>query len=71
MRAKRKKLPELDKAVRALKRFAPGELRKALAEHLITHCEHGSPRTQHCPWCYIKTPAYKQSLADAMWTVLD
>jgi hypothetical protein len=63
--------PELAATLRNLKLPSPEELAKALAEHLKTHCEHGNPRGEHCPWCYIQTPAYRQSLADAMWTRLD
>ena len=71
MRAKRPKTPDLDALLAKVKALSPAKLRKALAAHLVTHCNHGTPRTEHCPWCYIDTPAYKQALADAMWTVLD
>ena len=61
----------LDRILGDVKALSPSALRKALAAHLVTHCKHGTPRTDHCPWCYIDTPAYRQALADAMWTVLD
>jgi len=64
-------LRELEAAMRGLKALSPEEFKKARAAHLVTHCEHGALRTNHCPWCYIATPAYRQSLADAMWTKLD
>jgi hypothetical protein len=61
----------LEDAFRNLKPLSADEFAKARAAHLVSHCEHGALRTEHCPWCYIDTPAYKQSLADAMWTILD
>ena len=62
---------ELDRLLGAVKQLDPAELRKVLADHLKTHCKHGTLRTEHCPWCAIDTPAYRQALADAMRTVLD
>ena len=70
MRAKQPKTPDLDALLAKVRRLSPAKLKKALADHLVTHCEHGTLRTEHCPWCYIDTPAYKRALADAMWTVL-
>lgn len=61
----------LEAALRNVKSLSTEEFKKAWAEHLVTYCEHGTLRTEHCPWCYIQTPAYQQSLADAMWTILD
>jgi len=61
---------ELDRLLGDVKALPPEALKKALAAHLVTHCKHGTPRIEHCPWCYIGTPAYRQALADAMWTVL-
>ena len=52
------------------KALSPAKLKKALTAHLVTHCEHGTLRTEHCPWCHIDTPEYRRTLADAMWTVL-
>ena len=63
--------PELERMFANLKLPTPGEFKKAWAAHLVTHCEHGKPRAEHCPWCYVQTAAYRQSLADAMWTILD
>jgi hypothetical protein len=57
--------------LRNLKALSPHEFREAYAARLVTHCEHGRIRTAHCPWCYVQTPAYRQSLADAMRTTLD
>jgi len=62
---------ELEAALRDMKPLSPEEFKKEWEAHLVTHCEHGNPRGEHCPWCYVQTPAYRQSLADAMWTVLD
>ena len=61
----------LEDAMRNFKPLSAEEFKKAWAEHLVTHCEHGQPRGEHCPWCYVQTPAYRQSLADAMWTIID
>ena len=61
----------LEDALRDLKPLSAEAFKKAWTEHLVTHCEHGTLRTEHCPWCYIQTPAYRQALADAMWTILD
>lgn len=58
-------------ALPEFKALSAEEFKEEWAKHLVTHCEHGNPRTAHCPWCYIQTPAYRQSLADAMWHVLD
>lgn len=63
--------PELDRILGAVKVLSPTALKEALAAHLVTHCKHGTPRTEHCPWCHIGTAKYRQALADAMWTVLD
>jgi predicted nucleic acid-binding Zn-ribbon protein len=43
----------------------------ALAAKLVTHCEHGRPRDEHCQWCHIQTAEYRQALVDGMWTLLD
>lgn len=71
MRAKQPKTPDLDALLSKVRALSPAKLRKALAAHLVTHCKHGTLRTEHCPWCHIDTPAYKQALADAMWHLLD
>jgi hypothetical protein len=66
--------PELDALLTAALKAnlpSPEELRKAWEAHLVTHCEHGHARTEHCPWCHVQTSAYKQALADGMWTILD
>ena len=61
----------LEDAMRDFKPLSPEAFKRAWAAHLVTHCEHGKLRTEHCPWCYVQTAAYRQSLADAMWTILD
>jgi len=61
----------LEDALRNLKLLSVEEFKKAWAQHLVSHCEHGTPRAEHCSWCYVQTPAYRQALADSMWTVLD
>jgi hypothetical protein len=40
-------------------------------EAIIGDFEHGTERTKHCAWCYIKTAAYRQTLVDTMRIVLD
>jgi len=62
---------ELERLLADMKPLSVDDLKKALAAHLVTHCKHGTLRTEHCPWCHIDTPAYRQALADAMWDVLD
>jgi hypothetical protein len=60
----------LEEAFRDFTPLSPEEFAKAWADHLVTNCEHGTLRTEHCPWCYVQTAAYRQALADAMRTVL-
>ena len=67
----KKKDEKMDRALRDMKPISPAALKRAIAKALVTHCKHGTLRTEHCPWCYIETPAYRQSLAKAMWDVLD
>jgi hypothetical protein len=62
---------ELDRLLGKVKALSPAALKKARAEHRLTHCKHGRVLTAHCPWCYIGTAEYKQALADGMRTVLD
>jgi hypothetical protein len=65
--------PELDALLSDVKANLPSpeDFNRRWAEYLKTHCEHGALLTDHCPWCYIQTPAYRQSLANGMWTMLD
>jgi hypothetical protein len=62
---------EEDEALSKIRALSPEQLKAEREAHLVTHCEHGTLRTAHCPWCHVQTPAYRQALADAMWTVLD
>jgi hypothetical protein len=41
-------------------------LAEALRERRKTHCVHGKPHGEHCPWCYVQTDEYRQSVARAM-----
>jgi hypothetical protein len=61
----------LDALLRDAKPLSPKAFKRAWDAHLVTHCKHGKLRTEHCPWCYVGTAAYRQSLADVMWDVLD
>jgi hypothetical protein len=62
---------ELSALLDGIKVLSPEEFKAAWKARLVTHCEHGTERTKHCAWCYIKTAAYRQTLVDAMRIVLD
>jgi hypothetical protein len=55
-----------EEAIARIRALSPEAVARGLAERRVTHCEHGKPRAQHCPWCYVQTWEYKQSVFELM-----
>lgn len=63
---------KLDEMARKIKALSSEEFKRRREEDLKVNCEHGTPRTKKCCWCYVQTPEYRESLARTIrTTVLD
>jgi len=40
--------------------------RRELSQVRDDACAHGKRLTEHCPWCYVETQEYKDSLVESL-----
>ena len=53
--------------IRAAKQWATVDgRRRELSQWRDDACAHGKKLTEHCPWCYVQTSEYKDSLAQTL-----